>query len=563
MAAFMDWSKGLLDSIRNDPNLKQALFQTGPGFIRTPQPGQSGWDVASEALMGGAGTLHALREKERQLKAAAEATAFQRAALAREEGREEKKLGMEGTRLEAYTGELGSQQAERAARSGREEKALPSELALRGAQSEQARAGAAENYAQAALAGRTDPNLRGTGGGGLGGTSAGGYDVRAAAARKAQLVAAGVDPIAAEAQAFREQDMIKQQTSPREAVQKRFQSKLDSVYGIADDKMRKQFLDESVQEVMAEQKLFEGASAAGRTVTDSRAYPAPVASPDSAAVRSPACFPVRDASAAQRCAWRDEALGDAGTSSTGPGSVDWKDHPDPDARRPACPGEGHQGGQRDGDYRPSRRHYEDTACQPVESVSADLFWKIFEDAPPEPTAQPAAQQPMYLEDLQDAPQEPSGTATLTGQETTIPPEGDKGFFDQALESSYGFLRSAGEEAWAQTQQLSSGVASIIREPAKGFRLARPLTEAGLKTWEDYFGEPAPLPLRALGNRVSVYGDALADVGQKLTDWGVLYEAPPPTSMGQAVASAVGQSASSAAMGIYGAARGVAPGQPRR
>ena len=75
----------------------------------------------------------------------------------------------------------------------------------------------------------------------------------------------------------------------------------------------------------------------------------------------------------------------------------------------------------------------------------------------------------------------------------MPPEGDKGFFDQAVENAYGFFNSAVGETVAQTRQLSSGVASVIREPMKGWRLARPLSEAGLKKWEDLFGEPAPLP----------------------------------------------------------------------
>ena len=236
-------------------------------------------------------------ERERALKAAAEETAQKRAALAREEGREEKKLGFEGERLGAYKSEVESQQAERKGRGEREALALPSEISSREAQAAQARAGAAENYAQAALAGRTDPNLRG-GGGGLGGASGGGYDVRAAMARKAQLVAAGVDPTRAEAQAFQEQDAVRQQESPREAVQKRFQSKLDSVYGIADDAMRKKFLEESIAEVQALDAMYQQSTArpvptgAGPTQMPAQpSAPAPQAQPFAAPSASPFGLP--------------------------------------------------------------------------------------------------------------------------------------------------------------------------------------------------------------------------------------------------------------------------------
>lgn len=44
-----------------DPNFRQALMATGVGMMRSPQVGESGWDVAGTALNSGIGTLRNLR----------------------------------------------------------------------------------------------------------------------------------------------------------------------------------------------------------------------------------------------------------------------------------------------------------------------------------------------------------------------------------------------------------------------------------------------------------------------------------------------------------------------
>lgn len=59
--------RGIFQKLK-DPNVRAALLQTGLGLMKSPGYGQSGWDVASNALAHGAGTLQALREAERAKK---------------------------------------------------------------------------------------------------------------------------------------------------------------------------------------------------------------------------------------------------------------------------------------------------------------------------------------------------------------------------------------------------------------------------------------------------------------------------------------------------------------
>lgn len=49
----------------HDPNVRSAIVQTGIGLMRSPQYGQSGWDVGANALQAGVGTLEQLRERDR------------------------------------------------------------------------------------------------------------------------------------------------------------------------------------------------------------------------------------------------------------------------------------------------------------------------------------------------------------------------------------------------------------------------------------------------------------------------------------------------------------------
>lgn len=57
--------RGFFDRLKTDPNFRTAVMQTGAGLMRTPQMGQSGFDVAGQALMNGATTLDILRQRDR------------------------------------------------------------------------------------------------------------------------------------------------------------------------------------------------------------------------------------------------------------------------------------------------------------------------------------------------------------------------------------------------------------------------------------------------------------------------------------------------------------------
>lgn len=57
--------RGFLDKMRTDPNFKQAVQVTAMGMMRSPQMGQNGFDVASQALTTGVTTLDMLRQRDR------------------------------------------------------------------------------------------------------------------------------------------------------------------------------------------------------------------------------------------------------------------------------------------------------------------------------------------------------------------------------------------------------------------------------------------------------------------------------------------------------------------
>jgi hypothetical protein len=58
--------KSMFDKVRNDPNIQQALMATGLGMMRSPQVGQSGWDVGANAVAGGMSTLQQNRQLQVQ-----------------------------------------------------------------------------------------------------------------------------------------------------------------------------------------------------------------------------------------------------------------------------------------------------------------------------------------------------------------------------------------------------------------------------------------------------------------------------------------------------------------
>lgn len=58
------WGK-FQNRLQQDPNLRMALLTTGLNLLRTPQPGQTGFDVFSDAALTGVNTLDQLRQRQR------------------------------------------------------------------------------------------------------------------------------------------------------------------------------------------------------------------------------------------------------------------------------------------------------------------------------------------------------------------------------------------------------------------------------------------------------------------------------------------------------------------
>ncbi len=58
------WQK-FQQRLSDDPNLRMALLTTGLNMLRTPQPGQSGFDVFANAAGTGVNTLDQLRQRDR------------------------------------------------------------------------------------------------------------------------------------------------------------------------------------------------------------------------------------------------------------------------------------------------------------------------------------------------------------------------------------------------------------------------------------------------------------------------------------------------------------------
>lgn len=72
-----------------DPNVRQAIMQTGLNLMRSPGYGQSQWDVGANALGAGVSTLEQLRERDRQ-----------RGLLAEDRATKEQQRGIENTRAD-------------------------------------------------------------------------------------------------------------------------------------------------------------------------------------------------------------------------------------------------------------------------------------------------------------------------------------------------------------------------------------------------------------------------------------------------------------------------------
>ena len=58
--------RSMMDRVRTDPNMQQALLSAGIGMLRSPGFGQSGWDVTANALASGLGTFQQGRQLDTQ-----------------------------------------------------------------------------------------------------------------------------------------------------------------------------------------------------------------------------------------------------------------------------------------------------------------------------------------------------------------------------------------------------------------------------------------------------------------------------------------------------------------
>ncbi len=99
----------------NNPNMRQAIMQTGIGLMRSPNYGESGWDVAANALTSGVGTLEKLNERDRQRKMQQEAIARAQAQQAVENARGDRQVAATeknaATQEKSVTGQIAANQA--------------------------------------------------------------------------------------------------------------------------------------------------------------------------------------------------------------------------------------------------------------------------------------------------------------------------------------------------------------------------------------------------------------------------------------------------------------------
>lgn len=100
----MSYGRRLLSNLQ-DPNFRQAMFQTGTALMKTPGYGQGRWDVAGNALSTGANTLYTLREQQRQQAEAAKQREFDNRLKTGEAERQGRTAG-------AYVEATGAQTAE-------------------------------------------------------------------------------------------------------------------------------------------------------------------------------------------------------------------------------------------------------------------------------------------------------------------------------------------------------------------------------------------------------------------------------------------------------------------
>ena len=94
------------DKLASDPNLRMALMTTGNQMLKTPQPGQSGFDIFSDAAQAGIGTLDTLRQRDRRQGLEDKDRAFRQDATTQQLGMQEQQVAQGGERLDIARGQL-------------------------------------------------------------------------------------------------------------------------------------------------------------------------------------------------------------------------------------------------------------------------------------------------------------------------------------------------------------------------------------------------------------------------------------------------------------------------
>jgi len=268
------WRKFLAQT--QDPNFRQALLATGTGLMRSTQPGQSGWDVAANALQGGVQRLTGLREAER---ARNQATVERD----RQAGVQKQQLQLQGQQVDI------SQRNATTQKKNIEQQGAASQQAAQHAQDALDEAirhnkSAEEIDRLRAKADQTRANA-------YAGTGPGGKqlpaDIQKINALAAQFEAEGADPVAARARAVMLLETQARTKSPGDQARQFFsarmtawQSDLNNLGKSMTPEMQRQMLNESIDDATRLAKLDEAGKAGPVAPTDrggpiDRTTPAP------------------------------------------------------------------------------------------------------------------------------------------------------------------------------------------------------------------------------------------------------------------------------------------------
>lgn len=245
----------------DDPNFRQAVMQTGLQLMKSPQRGQSGWDVASNALSTGVSTLQGLREHDRQI-------ALQTADRAKAESQrqttnalEARKVGTGEQNAAIYGQQVAGQVGAEKATASRGERQL-TEAQRSNMSEEQIKRYEAETKRL------HEKNLAaGTGGK----TPA---DIQKINMLAAQYISQGMDDVAAHAKAVEDLSLAAKAKTPGEHARLLYQTKIqayaNSIEGMKhpiDANKAATLMDESIHEAMQFQQLDKSGRGAGIPTT--------------------------------------------------------------------------------------------------------------------------------------------------------------------------------------------------------------------------------------------------------------------------------------------------------